>query len=135
MDVAGSRRGKIFIVVGVVVVIYWVGMFVGTHVPGRPIPQDDTYSLDKLEHLGAFAGLSVLLCILGSAFGASSWKLFAGVVGLIATYALLDELSQSLVSRRSPEIFDWLADVAGACVGIGLFCAGRLIIRRHQVAA
>ena len=96
-------------------------MFAGTHLPIATTPTDDPYSLDKLEHIAAFALLAVLLCGLGAAFGFKSRTLCIGTFLVIALYGILDEASQALVSHRKPDVLDWLADMVGAAVGIAAF--------------
>ena len=121
MESAPRRRWKLIAALVLVVALYWLAMFVATHVPIRPTPEVDPYSLDKLEHLAAFAALAALLCAVGAACGFRSWKLTAGIVGVVALYGVLDETTQALVSHRTPEFLDWIADVVGTGLGIALY--------------
>ncbi|QDU25175.1 VanZ like family protein [Anatilimnocola aggregata] len=97
---------------------YWALIFTLTHVPlSFPGPVG---SLDKLQHGSAFFGLAVLLC---SAYGA--WRPhdtlgYIWVFIAIAAYGAIDEITQGFVPYRYPDFFDWLADVGGAAVGVGL---------------
>jgi hypothetical protein len=102
-----------------VVACYWLAMLFATHLPIRTTPVGDPYSLDKLEHLTAFAALAALLNALAAAIGLRSWNHSAAIVCFIAVYAMLDESTQ--VSPRTPEVLDWVADVVGATVGVGLY--------------
>ena len=111
--------------------LYWLAMFVGTHLPIRTTPLHGPPS-DKLQHLAAFAGLAFLLCGLGTLTSISRWRRYVGVAIVIAVYGMVDELSQSLVRERTPDVFDWLADVAGAAVGIVVFVAIRKAYFRFQ---
>ena len=73
---------------------------------------------DKVQHLGAFAFLTV-------------W--FAGVferhhavriaIALLA-YGILIELLQSLTTYRAAEVLDVVADACGVALGMGLAAAG-----------
>src|SRR5437868_6379447 len=131
MESNSGGRSKAIIGLVVLAVLYWLAMFVGTHLPIQTTPTGDPHSLDKLEHMSAFALLAALLCGVGSAYRIASWKLFAGIFGVIALYGILDEATQAFVSHRKPDVFDWLADVVGAAVGITAFAIFRwLLVRR-----
>jgi VanZ family protein len=121
MELANGRRSTLLVGLAVVAGLYWLAMFAGTHIPVGTTPKGDPYSLDKLQHIGAFAVLAVLLCSLGTAFGFKLRSLCIGTFLLIALYGMLDEATQALVSHRKPDVFDWLADMAGAAVGIAAY--------------
>ena len=96
-------------------------MFAGTQVPVTSTKPPDPNSLDKWLHAGAFAGLAFLLAAVGRVWGARGWRLSVGVVVIVALYGVFDEITQSLVRRREADLFDWLADMGGALVGIAAF--------------
>jgi len=129
METVSRRRWKPLAVLAAAIALYWLAMFTATHLPFQTTPKDDPYSLDKLEHITAFAILAVLLCAAGAFLGISRLLLYFGVLAFIAVYAAVDELSQRFVAKRTPDFFDWLADIAGAAIGIGLF----VLIRRLYV--
>src|SRR5262245_32510629 len=135
MDSAHPRRWKLVIGLTLVVVFYWLALFVATHVPMSATLVGKRYSLDKLEHLAAFATLAGLLSVLGTAMGIRWWKLVIGIVVVVAVYAIFDEATQSFVSSRSPDILDWLADLVGAGLGIALFFLVHLLLTRRTIAA
>ncbi len=114
-----------------VVGLYWLVMFAATHFPVRTTPKDDPYSLDKLAHLSVFAVLAILLCGLGAFLRFKPWQISSGVLLTAGVYALADEASQTLVPNRRADVFDWLADVAGAALGVILFWVARSIYRRR----
>lgn len=120
MDLASGRRKRLVIILVVVTACYWVGMFVGTHIP-HPPPTGTHNSLDKLQHLSAFAGLAVLLCIVGAARRVSTRLLTAAVLAIAAVYGAIDELTQVFAANRSPDAWDWLADILGTGLGITIF--------------
>jgi VanZ family protein len=101
---------------------YWLALVVGTHLPptfaGLPGERSD-----KLVHLAAYAGLAWLLAV---AWQSSTGRLngrhlrFAWLA--IASFAAADEITQLLVGR-SASVGDWLADAAGAAVGLAVFRA------------
>ena len=119
MESARRRRWKLIAALVLLVVLYWATMFVATHLPIRTTPVGDPYSLDKLEHLSAFAILAALLNAVAAAVGFRSWSISAAILCFITVYALVDEATQ--VSPRTPEVLDWLADVIGACLGVCLY--------------
>ena len=136
--------------VGAALAVYWIGLFIGTHVP---LPQGALPgSSDKLAHLAAYAGLAVLLAVwlpkpTGTipvlrdrqedarpvSYGdAESGETSRGrrllqltprraglVLMVVAVYGAADELLQIPVGRHA-DLYDWLADCAGALIGLGL---------------
>jgi VanZ family protein len=118
MEKVVRRRWKPTVILAVGVALYWLAMFAATHLPFQTTPKGDPYSLDKLQHITAFAIFAILLCTAGATIGISRGLLYLSVVGLIATYAALDEISQRFVAERTPDFFDWLADLVGAAVGV-----------------
>jgi VanZ family protein len=119
MESAGRRPWKLVAGLVLLAACYWVAMFVATHLPIRTTPVGDPYSLDKLEHLTAFAALAALLNVVAAAIGFRSWKVSVAIICFIGLYALVDESTQ--VSPRSPEVLDWLADICGAALGTALY--------------
>lgn len=96
-------------------VVYWVGLFVGTHVP--TVPTGVAAVNDKLLHYLAYGGLAFLLAADGGARGRFSWRRAALLLGGIACYGILDELLQIPVDRTA-DVHDWIADVLGAVCGL-----------------
>jgi VanZ family protein len=125
MESGSPRRTPALVALALVAAVYWLVMFVGTHVPLSRTQTNDPYSLDKLLHAAAFAGLAVLLAAVGWACGFRSWKLYASVLAVLAIYGIFDEASQALVRRREADLFDWFADLAGTLLGIAAFALGR----------
>lgn len=96
---------------------YWAAIFVLTHLPKGPGLRPAIPHLDKAVHAGLFFGLTVLG---GLALGLRGRPdrvravLFWAVI--YAAYGALDEWLQGFV-RRDPDVFDWLADLAGIAAG------------------
>ncbi len=116
-------RSKIVLAAHVIVGLYWVLLFVLTHlpiVPDKERPPVHT-NVDKIAHCVAFAGLAFLL----SAAGAARWGfhplLFARVLFVVAAYGAFDEWSQGFIPLRDPDIHDWIADMLGAGIGLSAF--------------
>lgn len=102
---------------------YWVVLFVLTHLPIR-MPAS-LAGFDKLQHAIAFCGLAVLLCTAAGLFWPLSKRLLIGVLLVIAAYAALDEISQGWVRYRTPDPWDWCADLVGASLGVALYAVVR----------
>jgi VanZ family protein len=116
-----SRRSRLIAITTSIAALYWVSIFVATHLPIKPTPLGIPGSFDKVEHVVAFAGLAGLLCIAGTCRSMPRQPLFAAVLGLIALYGMFDEFTQLFVPRRSFEMADWMADMLGAAIGVTAF--------------
>jgi hypothetical protein len=80
--------------------------------------------VDKLVHLLLFAALAV-----SARWAGIGWSAAAG---LLVPYAAVSELLQGLPQLgRSADVLDWLADVVGILLGLGLWqaLAGRWAAR------
>ena len=110
-------------------VVYWVALFVGTHIPRAPsIPLDQG---DKLMHAGAYAMLTLLAGVCWSAWrGSLGLRVLVLLAGALAIYAALDELTQIPVGRDG-DWRDWLADVFGIACGIVALLLLQLIRNRR----
>jgi VanZ family protein len=111
--------------------VYWIALFVGTHVPVDRVPSA-VGSADKIAHLGAFAVLAFLF--------ATTWQLSAGHLMtrhlvwcwiVIAVYGGFEEITQPIVGRIA-SVVDWLADVAGAAIGLLAFVIMRQFLQRKR---
>jgi VanZ family protein len=115
--------------------VYWIAIFVGTHVPhgvhgvGRVN--------DKVLHFGAYAGLAFLLAAALTSMRVRFGSLLLPIA-IAAIYGCVDELSQMAVAGRHAEFTDWAADVFGAGLGVSIFCvvwliAGKLFARQVAI--
>lgn len=101
-----------------VLAVYWVAIFVATHLPGSSLPP---LGSDKAYHLMAFFGLSILLnWVMAQKLDSSRTRIIA-VLAITITYAIFDEWSQQFVPNRSPDATDALADACGAALGVIAF--------------
>jgi len=99
---------------------YWLLLVVATHVPAT-MPFLPGRRVDKLYHAAAFALLAVLLATAWTfTLGRVTGRVLGGIVFSLALYGVVDELTQPLFGRAC-SIYDWLADIAGAAVGVVLF--------------
>ncbi len=68
---------------------------------------------DKLMHAGAFAVLSLLAW-------RTQWFSALAIVGLMALYGAAMEFAQAQTSYRQADVLDWLADMAGTGLALGV---------------
>jgi VanZ family protein len=113
------------------VLLYWGALFVATHVPGDDQVDPERYipHLDKLIHAAAFAGLAMLVCTGSTLWWRPGPQVYLAVIGILAMYAAIDEITQGFVSRRQSDPRDWIADMAGTLLGVGLFAIVRALRR------
>jgi len=101
-------------------IIYWPALFIGTSIPVQSIPSIFEFG-DKLEHIAAYGGLSILLnlaIIFQDRYGNIKIKhnLFAFIAA--ACYGILDEIHQIFIPGRSCELLDFAADLIGIIIGL-----------------
>lgn len=96
--------------------IIWVAVIlVGTSWPGVSLGPDGL-PLDKLAHFGAYAVLAALM--LRATNSPRDWGTLLLVVAAVSVFGAVDEWHQSFIPRRSMSFADWVADTAGAIVGV-----------------
>jgi len=81
---------------------------------------EDILGIDKIAHCIAYATLAVSVSFLFPCdrFVAAFWRTAFVVFVVTILYGALDEFHQSFVPGRDMSVWDWLADVSGAGVGI-----------------
>lgn len=96
--------------------VLWVAIIlVGTSWPSLKFGPDDL-ALDKIAHFSAYAVLAALS--LRATLSPRRFATAASVVLGVSLLGAVDEWHQSFIPGRSMSLADWLADTAGACVGI-----------------
>jgi VanZ family protein len=111
----------------VALTIYWLAIFLGTHLP--EVPQVMAATSDKVKHAGAYFGLGLLLCYVSS--GKNVYRRFLMIFVLITVYGALDEWSQQFVPGRYPDVLDWISDVLGVGTAIFFYAIMRAIFQRR----
>ena len=109
-----------------IALIYMGLIFIGSSIPGKALLEVRIW--DKLIHLVEFGILSL---ILGKAFRTSEPKIFikhAAILSVIMTilYGISDEIHQSFVPLRCPDVYDVVADGIGGILAQGIFVIKRL---------
>ena len=125
MTVFGFRLAPILLIV------YWVLLFTGTHLPGAAL--QGVKANDKLLHFLAFSGLAFLLAwsLPRYVFGRIPGLLIAAAI--VLTYAAVDEWTQGFVPRRNPDVADFFADSLGMLVGFTTYLILRGILLRSSL--
>ena len=129
----GERPASTVRVVRGLLAAYWIALFLVTHVPLPPrVPS--VAGADKVFHAGAYAGLAFLLALLAALRVAPSWRQYTKIFALVAAYGAIDELLQIPVGRTC-DVWDWLADIAGAAAGLLVFAIAASLARRFSRSA
>ena len=100
------------------VILWAVVILVSTSIPGPALPTGPA-GTDKAGHFAMYAILGMLAIRAALAHGGSPTRAITLTLAGIAVFGALDEWHQGLVPDRMPEVADWVADMAGATVGIG----------------
>jgi VanZ family protein len=114
----------------VILVIYWIALFTGTHMPSPPkVPMP--YA-DKVQHFSAFFGLAMLLCWAIPTHGQLLRKI-AIVLAIAIPYAAFDEWTQRFTANRTVDFLDFVTNTAGILTATICYCVVRsLYISRQQ---
>ena len=110
--------------------IYWLLLFVGTHLPPNRL-MEKIHQSDKLLHCGAFAGLAFLMCWAVPTIRTQMYRntLTGGAICVI--YAAIDELLQIPVGRTA-DWNDFFADCLGVCIGMAVYTVARSVLLKTQ---
>lgn len=104
----------------------WAGViFAGSSVPGSQIPG----RFSVFGHLFEYAVLGAAVALAMRVRLRPRDMLVA--LAVCAVYAASDEIHQAFVPLRTPDILDWLTDLAGAAVGITAVALARERARRR----
>jgi len=115
-------------------VLWALGLFLLSDIEGIPSELEPFRSiLDKPVHFTLYLILGGLLARARLASGIAAPP--ALLLGIGAVYAASDEWHQSFIPGRTPDVADWLVDVAGLLVGYWIvvaFLARRRGNQPHQ---
>lgn len=99
--------------------LLWMGLlFYLSHQPSLHTPELFP-NQDKLIHAVVYGALGVML--LGTQplrAGHYTWQQIGASVLIASLYGASDELHQSFIPGRSPEVADWIADTLGALAAV-----------------
>lgn len=102
--------------------LYWPAFFIAGHIAIPESVQKAGVS-DKSLHFMAYLILVFLLWFSVSGVRTIDWRRLRPWLVLLAlvAYGIIDELFQGFVPGRSPDVMDFVADVAGVMLGMILF--------------
>ena len=111
-------------------VVAWAAViFLGSSVPGSSIPGRIP---SEVGHLGEYFVLGVLLYI-ALRLDLSPGRALLVAVAIASAYGVSDEFHQRFVVMRTPDVYDWALDTAGALAGAALMLiAARRLADRHR---
>jgi VanZ family protein len=112
-------------------VLYALAIFIESSI--SRIPAFPTGFSDKDGHALLYAGLAALIlrAVSGARWNRVTASAAVIAVGLAAAYGATDEFHQWFVPGRTADPADWLADVVGATIGVGVvYLASRIVTSR-----
>ena len=98
----------------IVLAMYWIFIFVGTHLPKAFISSGPELN-DKVVHFTIYAGLGTFMCYVTNS--PRVWMRFSIIFFIGLLYAGFDEYTQQFSEGRTADLMDFVAD------GLGLFTA------------
>jgi len=113
----------------IVLVVYWIALFTGTHMPSPP--RLGVRVNDKIQHFTAFFGLATLLYWVVPA-RRNVLRKIAIVLVVAITYAAFDEWSQRFSPRRTVDIWDFITNVSGIMTATLVYVISRAIWLRFR---
>jgi VanZ family protein len=115
-----------------ILIVYWIALVAGTHVPHPPQLIFPRAITDKWLHLMAYAGLAFLLSLNWAMRRPWAWWHALALLGALAAFGAADEITQIPVGRDCDPI-DWVADMVGATAGLAIFIAAWSVWRMAAV--
>jgi VanZ family protein len=101
--------------------VYWLAMFLATHLEMPKEVELAPQNTDKAVHLVMYGGFAFLLASWRSAKAIWNSKLAWLIFAAAAIYAALDELLQIPIESRSADVWDFVMDLTGAALGLIVF--------------
>lgn len=96
-------------------------IFIESSFPASVYPEVHIIGADKLVHIGVY-GLLAFLCYLSLIHQEKVpfFKLYPLIITVVlcSIYGASDEIHQYFVPNRDAEVWDWLADIAGALIAV-----------------
>ena len=90
---------------------------------------DGIPNIDKLEHAIVFITLTITGCL---AYVQQKPRIYAGLIALGALYEVLQAL---FTVTRQASVYDWLADIVGILIAIGLMAVNRRLMKQNNTLA
>jgi len=134
-DAAPPGRTRLERLAGLVLMVYWPLLAIGTHWPRLPVPErpayafDDILQLDKAVHALGFGGLMALMLLSGLGKRLAWPGRCVLSLGICLAYAAVDEYSQRWMPERTVSWADAIANFIGI---IGVYLVARQPGRRER---
>ena len=90
---------------------------------------DGIPNIDKLEHAVVFSLLTLTGCL---AYSQQKPRIYAGLIALGALYEVLQAL---FTVTRQASVYDWLADIVGILIALGLMAVSRQLTKQNNTLA
>jgi VanZ family protein len=106
--------------------LIWAAVvFALSSLPGSSLPDLGFKAQDKFAHALVFGTLSglVLRALWGTRFQSKPLVAMGVAVAIATAYGVSDEIHQSFVPHRAPDVLDVVADGIGALLGVLVFAA------------
>lgn len=115
--------------------VAWAGVIFA--LSSQPVLPSPPGMSDKLAHAITYAILGAA-CLFGLV--AADWRRIAPRTSVLAVivavlYGVSDEFHQAFVPGRTPDVFDVVADGAGAILAVGLLWLSAILLRRRLVVS
>jgi VanZ family protein len=123
-------RGRLARLLAALTAAYTVVLVLATHYPRPEQFLGANPPSDKALHFMAYGALALLAG--GTLALARRWSAAraVGLAGLLAVFAVLDEITQPLFSRAA-EPLDWVFDCVGIGIGLAVVAAVRMVRGRY----
>ena len=103
-------------------VLIYAGLILAlSSIPGSAMPFGRLLSYDLLLHFAEYAIFGFLLARAVRYWLAEPYQIFLLTLALVAAFAALDEVYQSMIPERISSLEDWLADLVGATLALSVY--------------
>ncbi len=110
----------------VLAAILAIAIFCVSSIHGSNLPRNIS-PFTTIAHFCEYAVLGALIAISSRAWTSTDSMSAIAAIAISSAYGISDEIHQLFVPGRTCDVFDWLADTAGAAVGAA---AAILVMRR-----
>jgi len=101
--------------------LFLAAIFIESSFPAETYPEVEIVGADKLVHIGVY-GLLAFFCYLSLIHRekVSLFKMYPLIMTVVicSIYGASDEIHQFFVPNRDAEMWDWVADTAGALIAV-----------------
>lgn len=105
------------------VVLWASAILLLSSIPGKDIPKISFPNIDKVVHFSSYLAFGLLMtraCVGSSSNISLAKAIFFSIIAVLL-FGGFDEMHQHLIPGRTPDIFDFTADAAGAFAGAMIY--------------